>query len=351
MQISAAHYIRWLFSSFAVVGSELKFSGWALAYPSHQDDVRFFMNGNLLTDVIWPVDRPDLVEVFDLIPGADLGGFEFRKVFATREAIFPEGFARLSVTGPLGIHGHTYRTDWFFTDPQAGPAVPSDDQIARVIGVRDSASYLMGGATLAKRFEAYLRERFGISYAECVPLLDWGCGSGRLTRHLVSPADGSVHGADIDPDNISWCAANLPGASFHLLSPDPPTPFAQGQFGLIIAISVLTHLSERNQFDWLQELSRICRRGGLVLVSIQGRGQGTLYRWSTQSVPKILRDGFVTTSEHNTQLDPVIGEQCYYKDVIQSHDYIRSHWSRYFEVVDIVEGMAANQDLIVLRKL
>ncbi|MNL75524.1 hypothetical protein D3C87_2013450 [compost metagenome] len=59
--------------------------------------------------------------------------------------------------------------------------------------------------------------------------------------------------------------------------------------------------------------------------------------------------GFVEVGR-NPQLDGVIEDGTYYRDVIQSHDYIFAKWQRYFDVVDIVEAMAGNQDLVILRR-
>ena len=52
----------------------------------------------------------------------------------------------------------------------------------------------------------------------------------------------------------------------------------------------------------------------------------------------------------NHQLQDVVADQDYYRNVLHSPDYIMTHWSRYFDVLDIIEGMAGNQDLVIMRR-
>jgi SAM-dependent methyltransferase len=56
-------------------------------------------------------------------------------------------------------------------------------------------------------------------------LLEWGCGSGRLTTHLINVLpNAQVSGTDIDAEAVSWAANNLKG-SFRPCQTEPPLPF------------------------------------------------------------------------------------------------------------------------------
>src|SRR5262249_23651606 len=101
-------------------------------------------------------------------------------------------------------------------------------------------------------------------------ILDYGCGSGRLTRWFADAADSSVrvHGTDINPDAIAWCRQHLPLATFDCNGPEPPLRYPSESFDLILGVSVLTHLDEQLQLAWLAELARVSRPGGVVLLSI-----------------------------------------------------------------------------------
>jgi SAM-dependent methyltransferase len=96
-------------------------------------------------------------------------------------------------------------------------------------------------------------------------VLDFGCGSGRTTRHWQRP----VHGTDINVKAIRWCQRNLPG-EYTVNGPEPPTAYPDARFDLVYAVSVFTHLTIERQERWLAELARIIRPGGLLLLSTHG---------------------------------------------------------------------------------
>jgi hypothetical protein len=63
--------------------------------------------------------------------------------------------------------------------------------------------------------------------------------------------------------------------------------------------------------------------------------------------------GFLITSESNSQVDAKLDGRDYYINVTHSAWYIESHWPRVssWQVVDIAEGLAANQDVVLLRNV
>lgn len=124
---------------------------------------------------------------------------------------------------------------------------------------------------------------------------------------------------------------------------------AAASFDLVLGLSVLPHLAEPVQDAWLAELRRITRAGGLLLLSVQGLAQMALYRTPASQKLEAHRKGFHDIGG-NVQLDAVIDDLTYYRDVLHSPDYILSHWGQYFDVLDIIEGIAGNQDVVVLRR-
>src|SRR5262249_40292967 len=102
-----------------------------------------------------------------------------------------------------------------------------------------------------------------------VRLLDWGCGCGAIARHAIGDQRFTYAGADIDADNISWCTETM-GPRFAALGIHPPMPFVDGAFDVAIGISVMTHLRHEDQVEWLGELARVTRRGGLCILSVLG---------------------------------------------------------------------------------
>jgi SAM-dependent methyltransferase len=101
-------------------------------------------------------------------------------------------------------------------------------------------------------------------------LLDWGCGCGRVLRHWSTLQGTAVYGCDINPKMVEWCGTNLPFAEVALNELSPPLPYTEGTFGLVYAFSVMTHLSEELQREWVAECRRVLEPGGYLLFSTLG---------------------------------------------------------------------------------
>lgn len=104
-------------------------------------------------------------------------------------------------------------------------------------------------------------------------LLEWGCGPGRVIRHLREELPETVElvGCDVNPKSIAWCRAYLPGIRFFQNVFTPPLPLESGAYDVIIARSVFTHLSEAMHHAWRDELVRVLKSDGLLIVTTQGR--------------------------------------------------------------------------------
>lgn len=348
MQLSAARSLGWMPGDVHISPTEILVEGWALRLWDHGERPRFLINGEDFAEVAWPLPAPDVHGVFPMLMPEGCTRFHARHPVTPGDSLFPQGFARFNVTGRLGEHRHSYRTAWFVADPAIEPPVPTPERITRVIGSDSAPMFLLGGATIAHRIQGLLLDRFDRPLSSFRAILDWGCGAGRVTRYLgmMSPV---VTGVDIDADNLQHSAASLPGVAFEQVGLYPPTALVDGRFDLVIGLSVLTHLQESAQDQWLAELRRIVEPGGILLLSVQGLAQSALYRAPVERQLRAHREGFLYVGPDG-QLDDVVAEPGYYSHIIQSHEYIMVHWGRYFEVLDIVEGIAGNQDLVVLRR-
>ncbi len=290
----------------------------------------------------------DLRAAFDGLPAHAVARFRAATRRNPAVAAFPDGFARLSMTSRFGEHALSYRSAWHLADPATERPMPSDAQIARVIGTPDPMAFRLGGATLLRRLEAYLQQRLERPLAGFDAVLDWGCGAGRLSRYLGGRVR-RLTGADIDPDNVAACAAQVPEGRFAVVGRDPPMPFADASFDLVVGVSVLTHLAEADQQAWLAELRRVTRPRGIVVLSVQGAVQSCLYRDSGAEMLRAQRDG-VHVLGANPQLDGVLALDGYYKDVRHSADYLLATLAADFDVLDHVPGLIALQDAVVLRR-
>ncbi len=102
-------------------------------------------------------------------------------------------------------------------------------------------------------------------------ILEWGCGPARVVRHLLSlwPLS-EIHACDYNQATVNWCNRHIEGVQFKWNALDPPLPYAAGFFDIIYALSVFTHLSEVNHRIWLEELNRVIKPGGILLLTTQG---------------------------------------------------------------------------------
>src|SRR5690554_720032 len=105
-----------------------------------------------------------------------------------------------------------------------------------------------------------------------VNILDWGCGPGRIIRHLSKfiGEDCTLYGTDYNKKSIEWCAQNLPSISFNNNRLNAVLPYADNFFDIIYGLSVFTHLSEPMHFHWYNELRRILKPDGIFLFTTQG---------------------------------------------------------------------------------
>jgi SAM-dependent methyltransferase len=150
---------------------------------------------------------------------------------------------------------------------EALPVPPAKLRI-RVAGTADLDWFLESG----RLAEETLRESLasaGVRLEDLACVLDFGCGCGRVTRRLAG-LPGEVRGSDFDGIAVDWCCENLTFASFTQNALEPPLPFPDDDVDLVYAFSVLTHLPVPLQHAWIDELTRVLRPGGYLLVSTHG---------------------------------------------------------------------------------
>jgi len=133
------------------------------------------------------------------------------------------------------------------------------------VGYRD---YFESGRKHAEFFAGKINEHATADPA----VLEWGCGPARVIRHLGGFLGGtpSLAGSDYNPGTIAWCRASIPGIRFERNELAPPLPFGDATFDAVYALSVLTHLSEAMHFAWRDELKRVLKPGGILIVTAHG---------------------------------------------------------------------------------
>ncbi len=105
-----------------------------------------------------------------------------------------------------------------------------------------------------------------------ISILDWGCGTGRIIRHLppLMHRTNSFYGTDYNKKYVEWCSENLKGIHFKMNGLKPPLGFKDNSLDVIYGISIFTHLSEELHYSWMQELTRVLKTNGILLLTTHG---------------------------------------------------------------------------------
>jgi len=212
----------------------------------------------------------------------------------------------------------------------------------RACGSRVRANFLSTGGGAADdvlaSFEACRRPN--LSYGRW---LDFGCGCGRVARHLLrSPHVEELWGVDVDGDAVDWCARHLRGRFFRI-GPEPPTPLPSASFEAVYAGSVFTHLDEAAQERWLGELHRVTKPGALVIASTHG----PRLSWIR---PDLTPDAARELDQRGFLFAP--GSGPFNADTaFHAEDYLKRVWGRFFTLRDFrPHGLTAYQDLAVWER-
>ncbi len=207
------------------------------------------------------------------------------------------------------------------------------------------------GTTLASAIEKYLPEL--VEDSKDAAVLDFGCGIGRVALDLHSRTGLPTHGCDVNAEAVAYLSEQLSSVDFKVTSVNPPLPYENDSFDAVFSISIWTHLSPEDGDTWLQEMRRVLKPGGYAFISISGPDVVTLRRergvpgWQDVAQADLERAGALFI-EYRASSHGVDGR---YGLTAHDHNYIRTHWSKHFDVVDVghrnIDGI---QDLVVLRK-
>lgn len=161
-----------------------------------------------------------------------------------------------------------YRSNRQFRRENPGLALPPDYLIYESFRL-DYKKYYSGGEHTARWLAGLIGKYAGIGQGN---LLDWGCGPGRIIRHMpgVLGSGCRLYATDYNARSIDWCRANLSGVAFHINTLHAELPYPDDFFRAIYGISIFTHLSALQHQLWYDELMRVMEPGGVLLVTTQG---------------------------------------------------------------------------------
>jgi SAM-dependent methyltransferase len=198
-------------------------------------------------------------------------------------------------------------------------------------------------------------------------VLDYGCGWGRITRFFLKDVAGeNLCGIDCNAELIDFCRDSNPWARFEVNEALPPTSLPGDHFDLVFGYSVFSHLREDFHLAWLDELRRLVKRNGLLVLTVrprhfisycatvsarEGAVEGPeaslvgLFADPQQALAEYDAGKFVYAPYRRSSYGEWWGEACI------PRTYIETEWTaRGLELLDFVEDRERfQQDLVVLR--
>ena len=136
------------------------------------------------------------------------------------------------------------------------------------------------------------------------PVLDAGAGTGLIGEWLAIMGYPLVEALDISEGMLAVAKAKNVYAAFHQLALGGPLPFADGHYAGIIAVGVFTtgHVGA----EGLDELIRICRAGGVIVLTVKN----TLWHGGFATrVHQCVAQGQVTLAEETPPYVSMPGEE------------------------------------------
>jgi len=190
--------------------------------------------------------------------------------------------------------------------------------------------------------------------------LDMGGSTGRVVRHAVRHPGIECWLSDINVNSIDWINKHFAYPLTAYQSRIWPTiPAEDRTFDLVSAFSVFSHL-DCNEVQWLLELRRVLRRGGHLYVTVHdenvwGKLSQPGWEWLLAAFSCGNSDAaFVELVKRPLPAERFVreysGAEAYNINTFLSSAYIKTAWSRYFDIVGYLPWQHNYQSVVVLRK-
>ena len=128
-------------------------------------------------------------------------------------------------------------------------------------------SLAVGGAyDEVGRAEVAILRQFGLT--DGMAVIDLGCGSGRLAKHLGLNFQGLEYlGIDVIQEFLDYAAARSPPHFRFILNQELCIPAPTNSVDFVAAFSVFTHLLHEETYLYLQDARRVLRAGRPIVLS------------------------------------------------------------------------------------
>jgi SAM-dependent methyltransferase len=250
-----------------------------------------------------------------------------------------------------------------FVDGVRYPRFPNDDLQRRTVGNAGVAAVREAFAFYRHVTEQLSRLQRPLAHDSRV--LDFGVGWGRILRCFLREVDPSgLYGVDVSDTFLEAARSTSVPGTFDKIKPDGRLPYPDGYFDVAYAYSVFTHLPAALEHNWLSELSRTLKPGGVLVATVQPPrfidfienlsqdqvGRSNWYRELRTQLEAIegpletlTRDGFLFLATNNGTT---------YGDAIMTRKHVEDFWGRWFAIADFIDDESRfRQAVVTLRKI
>lgn len=261
----------------------------------------------------------------------------------------PEERTRLALT--LGVH---YGIEEVLRATGLTAAAPPTDVHAMAAG-----PLAAGGSIYHADLVATALRSAGHEIAPGQRALDFGCSSGRVVRVLAAYEPGvEWHGCDPNRPAVEWAQRHIEGVRFAPSPLEPPLAYEDESFDFAFAISIWSHFAERAALRWLDELSRVLRPGGHLVITLHGLQSIAYYEdhglheglrpWELRE--RMLSEGFAFIPVFGQEGDDGI-RSAEWGNAFISPEWLLARVCPAWRVVDYAVGRnEGNQDVAVLQR-
>ncbi len=199
-------------------------------------------------------------------------------------------------------------------------------------------------------------------------VLDFGAGLGRILRYLYQfVPEHSYAASEVNPLAVDWAKQVYREANVFKTDSQPPLPLPSASIDVAYAWSIFSHYAEELHLQWLKELARVLKPGGLLIVTVQGRT--LIDRMAKEpEIRHVMRLGDPSACERLKQEFETAGYSFYesygeagapafginaatFGMAFISPDYMAKNWMTDYELVKFEAGMISNwQDYAILRR-
>ena len=216
---------------------------------------------------------------------------------------------------------------------------------------QDEQSYVESGREdVARMLQVIARADAGFDPG-ARPILDLGCGGGRMIRHLADlAARTEVWGLDLSAPHVNWLKTHLnPPFRFALNTTIPHLPFPDGHFGLVYCGSVFTHIDDFAE-SWFLEIRRVLGRGGILYCTVHDEHTLQLLAAQPQHpLARSLKDHSLLAPGVEPADITVIGQDAG-SNVFYRARYLQAFLGPLFEILSVNPQAYGYQTAWVLRK-